>query len=181
MNTCFEKLPIGIYPLKLPAWTYLENFPKNRMDCLLECDNLNPELIDFFTSKKIKIRENFILWYWRTDKQRDPHTDGNYFSDETTVKKRLCGINWNFSPGTRVEFYSTEGITPQFWHRGDYDFSTSWPGANKVIDCWDDAGPVIFNPQIPHDVKSDDRLKRRLSLTLRFYETYESLKEKLYV
>ena len=91
----------------------------------------------------------------------------------------MCGINWNFTPKTRVEFYSTEGATPKFWYRSEYDFSTSWENTTKIIDVWDDEGPVLFNPQVPHDIKGDVGVEKRLSMTLRFNETYESLRDKL--
>jgi hypothetical protein len=181
MNSCFEELPIKIYPLKEKNLKlYFHDWPENQQWRLLGIENLNPELLDFFKKKNIEIRENFIFWSWNTKQDKNPHTDGDWFSDDVVVKKRRCGINWCFTPGTWVEFYSTEGLNPEFRYRKENDFSTAWPGADKVIATWKTKGPVIFNPQIPHDIKSLDFINNRKSITLRFYETYESLREKLY-
>jgi len=180
MNDCFIKLPISIYPLIKDAHSFLEDWPEKRMDKLLDISFINPELLEYFKSRNISIRESFILWHWHiSQKNRLPHTDGDWFGKENHVKKRLCGINWNFTPKTRVEFYSTEGATPKFWYRSEYDFSTSWENTTKIIDVWDDEGPVLFNPQVPHDIKGDVGVEKRLSMTLRFNETYESLRDKL--
>jgi hypothetical protein len=179
MTECFKKLPINIYPFIKPVEELLADWPKKRMDKLFDISLVNPELLDYFAQRYIKIRENFILWHWNLPGPIHPHTDGDWKSTDEIVKKRLCGINWNFTPGSCVEFYSTEGATPEFYHRGEYDFSTTWKNATKVIDVWDDEGPVLFNPQIPHNIKGPGR--NRLSVTLRFYETYESLRAKLNV
>lgn len=181
MNECFIPLPIDIYPLIKPVNEFLVDWPEKRMDKLFDESFLNPELIEFFKQKNIKLRENFIVWHWNIPGPKNPHTDGDWFSTETIVKRRLCGINWNFTEGSFVEFYSTEGGNPVFSYRGEYDFSTTWENTDKVIDTWDNAGPVIFNPQVPHNVKAIDGITKRLSITLRFYETYESLRKKLNV
>lgn len=179
MTDCFKKLPIDIYPFIKPVEELLVDWPEKRMDKLFDITLINPELLDYFKQRDIKIRENFILWHWNLPGPFHPHTDGDWRSNEEVVRKRLCGINWNFTPGSWVEFYSTEGASPEFYYRGEYDFSTTWRNATKVIDVWDDEGPVLFNPQVPHNVKGTR--KNRISVTLRFYETYESLKEKLNV
>jgi hypothetical protein len=56
---------------------------------------------------------------------------------------------------------------------------TVWIDCDKVTDVWNDAGPILFNPQIPHNIKGDVGVDRRLSMTLRFNESYESLRDKL--
>jgi hypothetical protein len=179
MTECFKQIPIDMYPLSKPIQEFLFDWPEKRMDKLIDSSFLNPELLKYFTRKKIKLRENFIIWHWNLPGPENPHTDGDWHSDETVVKKRLCGINWNFSEDSYVEFYSTEGGKPTFSYRGKYDFSTTWENTDKVIDVWSGAGPVIFNPQVPHNVKGTG--SKRLSMTLRFYETYESLRKKLNV
>jgi hypothetical protein len=179
MTECFQELPIKIYPLTEKIDYFLKDWPENRQDKLVDREFINPDLLDFFDKKKIKIRENFIIWNWQKNGVKLPHTDGDWFSDETVIKKRLCGINWNFSPGTRVEFYSTENATPVFEHRGDYDFSTFWKNCNKLVAVWFSEGPILFNPQVPHKVGFNTFSTNRVSLTLRFFETYDTLKEKL--
>lgn len=180
MKECYLPIDVnGIYPLRGHLEHYLYDWPEKRMDKMFDIALLNPELVNFFQSKDVKIRENFIMWHWNIPGPKWPHTDGDWFSTGHHVKKRLCGVNWNFSPGTYVEFYSTEGGNPEFSYRGEYDFSTTWKDTDKVIDVWDGQGPVIINPQIPHNVKGTDGVKKRLSITLRFYETYESLMQKL--
>ena len=178
MNNCYTHINISIPPLLGNPLDYTKDWPKGRQDKLCDKNLLNPDLLVFFQNKNIRIQEKFILWWWNTKVSRLPHTDGDWFSKEETVKKRPCGINWNFTPNTWVEFYSTEGATPVVDFRNDYDFSTSWENISVVIDKWNSAGPVIFNPQIPHMIKSGPGVFKRLSMTLRFYETYESLVEK---
>jgi len=78
-----------------------------------------------------------------------------------------------------VAFYSTEGATPEVDFRSEYDFSTTWTGITEEVTRWDTPGPVVFNPQVPHMIKSGPGVFKRLSMTLRFYETYESLISKL--
>ena len=176
MTECFEQIPIDIYPLSKPIEEFLVDWPKNRMDRLVDSKFLNSKLLDYFNQRNIKVRENFIIWNWNIPGPKDPHTDGDWFS---TKSKRLCGINWNFSDDTYVEFYSTEGGIPKYSYRGEYDFSTTWENTDKVIDVWNGTGPVIFNPQVPHNVKGNSN--KRLSMTLRFYETYDSLRKKINV
>lgn len=186
MAEAFKQLPqLKMYPLKMDVKELLVGWPEERMDKLLDVSYLNPELLDYFKERKIEIRSTFILWYWYISPPSHhltlkwPHTDGDWFSDDVTVRKRLSGINWNFLPGSRVEWYSTEGTKPIFNYRSEYDFSTVWVDCDKVTDIWDDAGPVLFNPQIPHNIKGDAGVDRRLSMTLRFNESYESLRDKL--
>jgi len=182
MNECYIELSIPFYPLIKPVEEFLNNWPENRMDKLIDISYINPIVIEYLNSYEIKIRENFILWKWTTKPKypRMPHTDGDWRSDDT-IRKRTCGINWNFTPRTRVEFYSKDGAIPSFDDRGTYDFSTNWKNCNQIVNIWDTPGPILFNPQIPHDIKSDDDITQRLSLTLRFYETFESMKVKLNV
>lgn len=182
MNECYIELSIPFYPLIKPVEEFLDNWPENRMDKLIDISYINPIVVEYFNSYEIKIRENFILWKWITKPKhpRLPHTDGDWRSVDN-IRKRTCGVNWNFTPRTRVEFYSKDGATPTFDDRGTYDFSTNWKNCNEIVDTWNTPGPVLFNPQIPHDIKSDDGITQRLSLTLRFYETFESMKEKLNV
>lgn len=188
MTECYRELLIKIYPLIKPVEEFLTDWPEKRMDRLVDKSFINPELLKYFDDRNIKIRENFIIWHWNisynvddaTKKQIQtilPHTDGDWFSNDLIVRKRLCGINWNFTEDSYVEFYSSEGATPKFIYRSEHDFSTRWENATEIIDEWHGAGPVLFNPQVPHNVKSFD--DKRLSITLRFYETYESLRDKL--
>ena len=180
MNECYIELSIPFYPLIRPVEDFLYDWSEERMDKLINISYINPVVVEYFNSCKIKIREDFILWKWLTKHTRMPHTDGDWRTDANS-RKRTCGVNWNFTPRTRVEFYSKEGATPVFSDRGTYDFSTSWENCNQIVNIWDTPGPVLFNPQIPHDIKSDDDITQRLSLTLRFYETFESMKVKLNV
>ena len=179
MNNCYQHIDITIPPLIGDPFDYIKEWPKGRQDKMYDKAFINPELLTFFESKNIRIRENFIVWWWHTKQARYPHTDGDWFSKDEAVKKRPCGINWNFTPNTWVEFYDTEGADPEVDFRSEYDFSTTWTNVNKVIDKWETPGPVIFNPQVPHMIKSGAGVFKRLSMTLRFYETYESLIEKL--
>lgn len=180
MNICYVELKVDIFPFKHSVDYLLSNdWPENRMDKLHSIDYLNPELINFFLENNVKLRDTFLLINWWTLKDRPPHTDGNWFSTDKIIQKRQCGINWNFTPGTWVEFYSSENATPAFDPKGRIDDATTWPDANIIIDKWTTFGPVIFNPQIIHKVKSLPHIERRTSCTLRFEETYESLCEKL--
>jgi len=186
MTESFRQLPqLKMYPLKMDVKELLVGWPKERMDKLFDISYLNPELLDYFKERNIIIRPNFILWNWYVNPPAHhlnlkwPHTDGDWFSKEWGIRKRLSGINWNFSPGTRVEWYSTEGTKPVYKYRSEHDFSTIWIDCDKVTDIWDDAGPILFNPQVPHNIKGDVGVERRLSMTLRFEETYESLRDKL--
>ena len=182
MNECYIELSIPFYPLIKPVEEFLDNWPENRMDKLIDISYINPVVVEYFNSYEIKIMENFILWKWitKTKHPRLPHTDGDWRSVDN-IRKRTCGVNWNFTTKTRVEFYSKDGAIPTFIDRGTYDFSTNWKNCNQIVDTWNTPGPVLFNPQIPHDIKSDDNITQRISLTLRFYETFESMKEKLNV
>ena len=189
MTEAFKHLHhLKMYPLKMDVSELLVDWPAERSDKLIHFSYLNPELLDYFKEKNIVIRHNFILWNWYINDFPDvkymrkwPHTDGDWFSEEVIVRKRLCGINWNFSPGTRVEWYSTEDGKPKYMYRSEHDFSTKWIGCHKVVAVWDDAGPILFNPQIPHNIEGDIGVARRVSITLRFEETYESLRDKLNV
>lgn len=186
MNECYIELSLPFYPLVSPVEEFIIQLPNvngfPRLDRLLDIEFINPDLLQYFKDRNISIRENFILWNWAVKPgiARLPHTDGDWRNNDN-IRRRTCGINWNFTPGTRVEFYSREGATPVFEDRGKHDFSTSWENCNNIIDIWDTPGPVLFNPQIPHDIKSNDGIRRRISLTLRFNETFESLKKKLNV
>lgn len=180
MNNCYVPIDVGgLYPLIGPVEQYLFDWPEKRMDKMFDYKLLNPELLDFFKSKDVKIRENFLMWHWNVPGPKWPHTDGDWFSENQHIRKRLCGVNWNFTPGSYVEFYSIEGGKPVFSNRGEYDFSTTWENTDKVIDVWASEGPVIINPQVPHNVKGVKGITKRLSITLRFYETYESILRKL--
>lgn len=180
MNKCYIELQLDIYPFSRPVEDLLnDDWPENRMDKLHTIDHLNPDLVKFFADHDVNLRDTFLLINWWTLRERPAHTDGDWFSDDKIVKKRPCGINWNFTPDTWVEFYDTEGVTPFFNPKGRIDDATIWPKASKVVDRWDTAGPIIFNPQIPHRVRSLPSVPRRVSTTLRFVETYESLAEKL--
>jgi hypothetical protein len=179
MTQYFQNVNIDIPPLIGDPFDYTKDWPKGRQDKLYDKQFLNPALLSFFESKGIRIRENFIVWWWHTKVARYPHTDGDWFSPEELVKRRPCGLNWNFSPNTWVEFYSIEGATPKADFRSEYDFSTTWTGITKEVTRWDTSGPVVFNPQVPHMIKSGPGVFKRLSMTLRFYETYESLISKL--
>jgi len=180
MNNNYVELKLDIFPFTHPVDHLLNTgWPENRMDKLHSIDFLNPELITFFRNHDVKLRDTFLLINWWTLRNRPPHTDGNWFSTDKIIKKRQCGINWNFTPGTWLEFYSMENAIPNFDPKGRIDDATTWSNANTVIDRWDSAGPVIFNPQIPHKVKSLPHIQRRASCTLRFEETYKSLCEKL--
>lgn len=181
MTQYFQNVKIDIPPLIGDPFDYTKDWPNGRQDKLYDKQFLNPELLSFFDSKGIRIRENFIVWWWHTKVARYPHTDGDWFSPEELVKRRPCGLNWNFSPNTWVEFYSTDGATPEVDFRSEYDFSTTWKGITTEVTRWDSPGPVVFNPQVPHMIKSGPGIFKRLSMTLRFYETYESLIEKLNV
>ena len=185
MTEAFRHIKIDIYPLIKDVKEFLIDWPDHRMDKLIDICYLNPDLLKYFEKRNISIRSNFILWYWYINPPKHhlplkwPHTDGDWSSKDVTVKKRLSGINWSFLPGSRVEWYSPEGATPVFKYRSEHDFSTVWVDCDKVTDIWDDAGPVLFNPQIPHNIKGDPGVDRRLSMTLRFNESYESLRDKL--
>jgi hypothetical protein len=179
MIECFKQIPIKIYPLSSPIEEILTKYPTHRSFRVLDLSHLNPELLDYFKERDIKIREDFIFWNWHVPGAFIPHTDGDYRPTDGVARRRLCGINWNFTPGTRVDFYSTDGTTPEFVYRSELDYFTLWKNATKIIDVWDDAGPVLFNPQVPHNVNGT--VKNRRSITLRFYETYEDLREKLNV
>lgn len=180
MKECYVPLDFeGIHPLRWPIEEYMRDWPEKRMDKMFDVSWLNPQLLEFFHRKDVQIRENFLMWHWHVPGPKWPHTDGDWFSPHHHVRKRLCGVNWNFTPGSYVEFYSTEGGEPVFSNRGVNDFSTTWTKTDNVIDVWDGWGPVLFNPQIPHNVKGIEGVTRRLSITLRFYETYESMMRKL--
>lgn len=180
MNHCYLELNLKIFPFRKSVETLVStDWPPNRMDKLYPVDELNPELLEFFSSADVKIRETFLLINWWTHRSRPAHTDGNWFSDEKYIIKRQCGINWNFTSRSWVEFYSMENATPVFDPKGRIDDATIWPYAYKVVDKWNSPGPVIFNPQIPHRVNSASDVERRVSCTLRFFETFDSLKDKL--
>lgn len=180
MNQCYVELDIDLFPFSRPVDYLLNNdWPENRMDKLHSIDYLNPELIECFQENDVKLRNTFLMINWWTLKDRPAHTDGNWFSNDKIISKRQCGINWNFTPGTWVEFYSMENAVPCFNPNGSIDDATTWSNTNTIIDKWDTPGPVIFNPQIIHRVNSLPFIQRRVSCTLRFEETYESLIQKL--
>jgi hypothetical protein len=145
---------------------------------LMPVEYLNKELVEIFEDIAVKIKD-FVVWNWSKTKNHPIHTDGDYSSN---TRKRLCGINWNFTPTTSVKFFDKENGKPYLRKTSEIDFSTSWvfTGPPRVIFEWDGPGPVIFNPQIPHQIcyNDADTLFRR-SITLRFQETYLSLYDKL--
>jgi hypothetical protein len=180
MKSCFSELAVDIFPFNQSVEFLLNNdWPENRMDKLHSIEHLNPDLISFFQDHGVKLRDTFLMINWWTLRDRPPHTDGNWFSNDKIIQKRQCGINWNFTPGTWVEFYSMDNATPNFDPKGRIDDATTWSNVTTIIDKWDTPGPVIFNPQIIHRVKSFPHIERRASCTLRFGETYESLCDKL--
>jgi len=174
-NFCY--LNLNIFPFSKPLEEIMsKEWGVNEMSRLHGIEDLNPELIKFFDENKVKLRKSWILIYWWDDRFAPPHTDGDWFSDDI-IKKRRCGINWNFTPGTWVEFYDSTTLTP--YKRPQDLLNTFWLGTSNIIDKWDTTGPVIFNSQIIHAVRGMDTAGRRISCTLRFYETFESLTEKL--
>lgn len=179
MDKCFVPLKISINPLRYDLIEYLKDWPNSTQNKILDNAYLNPELINFFKSLDISLRENFIFWFWNTQQNRYPHTDGDWNSDDHIIKKRQCGINWNFTRNSWVEFYEFPERGHEIKYFNDWDFSTVWKEADKIIAVWQDESPVIFNPQIPHMVKSHSLIKKRASITLRFYEDYDSLIYKL--
>lgn len=180
MNSCYTNLNIKLYPFKRPVEELLsDNWPAERMDKLHNIEDLNPEILDLFQKNNVIIRNTFLIINWWVHRPRPAHTDGNWFSPDEIVAKRRCGINWNFTPGTWVEFYSMENAVPTFNPSGRIDDATTWSNANTIIDKWDTLGPVIFNPQMIHRVNGFPYIQRRISCTLRFEETYESLSDKL--
>jgi hypothetical protein len=144
---------------------------------IMSKEYLKVELIETLAFANIDLKD-FVVWNWDKTKNYRVHTDGDYFSD----KKRLCGINWNFTPTTSVKFFDSENGRPFSRGTSEIDFSTYWlfQGDPRVISEWSGFGPVIFNPQIPHQVSFNDYDTRfRRSITLRFRETFSSLYEKL--
>lgn len=143
---------------------------------LMPIDYLNPKLVDILVRSNIKLKD-FVCWNWDKKIEYRVHTDGNYFSD----KKRLCGMNWNFTEGTSVKFFSTETGEPVFRKSSEIDFSTYWVFENKsAVSEWSSAGPVIINTQVPHQISFNvDGVNFRRSITLRFQETFETLYFKL--
>jgi hypothetical protein len=140
-------------------------------------DDLNPNLLEFFKQHNVRLLDKWILIHWYDDHRLSvPHTDGDRLTNDL-IKKRRCGINWNFTPGTWVEFYDDKSAVPYI--RSEDIGNTFWKNVDKIIDKWDTAGPVIFNPQIIHAVRGTQEHGRRISCTLRFYETFESITEKL--
>jgi hypothetical protein len=180
MNICYLELNLDIFPFTHPVKYLLNNdWPQGRMDKLHSTEYINPVLIKFFQDHKVKLRDTFLMINWWTQRPRPPHTDGNWFSSDGIIVKRQCGINWNFTPGTWVEFYSMDNAIPDFNPKGRIDDATTWSNVDTIIDKWDTTGPVIFNPQIIHKVNSFPYIQRRVSCTLRFEETYKSLADKL--
>jgi hypothetical protein len=181
MIPCFYHLDLDIFPFSDPVEVLLKNdWPESRMDKLHSIEYLNPKLVKFFEDRDVKLRDTFLMINWWVHRPRPPHTDGNWFSDDEIIAKRQCGINWNFTPGTWVEFYSMENAVPNFNPEGRIDDATTWSNASTVIDKWNTPGPVIFNPQMIHRVNGFSHIQRRTSCTLRFKETYESLADKLF-
>jgi len=180
MNDCFVPLNLKIFPLAHDVSEYLKEWPNDSQNKIYDISFLNPELILFFQNLKINLRETFIFWSWDTKKHRYPHTDGNWFPDEKIVAKRQCGINWNFTPNSWVEFYKFPDSLPEIKRFNDWDFASFWKDATEIIAVWGGSeNPIIFNPQIPHMVRSHESVHRRTSITLRFHESYETLNEKL--
>ena len=66
MNECYIELSIPFYPLIKPVEEFLDNWPENRMDKLIDISYINPVVVEYFNSYEIKIMENFILWKWIT-------------------------------------------------------------------------------------------------------------------
>lgn len=144
---------------------------------IMSKEYINIDLIELLTSADIDLID-FVVWNWDRTKNYSVHTDGDYFSDN----KRLCGMNWNFTPTTSVKFFDSENGKPFFRKTSAIDFSTKWlfQSDPRVISEWSGSGPVIFNPQIPHQISFNDNETRfRRSITLRFRETFLSLYEKL--
>jgi hypothetical protein len=180
MNNCFTELSINLSPFSKTVTELLtDKWPSGRMDKLHSINELNPELLVFFKDNNVEIRDTFLLINWWVHRPRPAHTDGNWFSRDEVIAKRQCGINWSFTPGSWVDFYSTENATPYFDPKGRIDDATTWPNVKDIVARWETPGPVIFNPQIPHRVNSLPNIPRRVSCTLRFVETYESLVSKL--
>lgn len=179
MNKCYTEFPIDIYPLVNQPEFYFKDWPYPRRDMPLDITHLNPELLKYFEEKQVHIGHNFLLWHWKVQEHHVPHTDGDWQLIGADRRKRLSGINWNFTPDTWVEFFSFDGMTPKLIHKNKDDFSTHWEGTPTQIDKWEGAGPVIFNPQMLHRVAAKKNVWRRVSMTLKFHESYEELVEKL--
>jgi hypothetical protein len=153
---------------------------ENQMSRYHSIDDLNPQLINFFKSNGVKLIDKWLLVHWWDDKEAQVHTDENndkkWLSNGKLIE-RQCGINWNFTPGTWVEFYDSENLTP---YKREQDLTnTFYLGETKIIDRWDTLGPVIFNPQIPHAVRGTKTAGRRIACTLNFNETFDSIVTKL--
>lgn len=175
MNQCYVELNLDIYPFK-KTLTDMMSGEWKRMSRQHYITDLNSELVDFFQDNNVRVADDWLLIHWYNDKKSIPHTDGDWFSDELT-KKRQCGINWNFTPGTWVEFYdSNEGIP---YKRYQDHRLTFWKNIGDIIARWDSSGPAIVNTQKVHAVRGTETYGRRISCTLNFSETYESITDKL--
>jgi hypothetical protein len=181
MIPCFCNLNLDIFPFKHSLEKLMsKKWGENQMSRYHGVDDLNPELIQFFKSNDVKLINQWLLIYWWDDKEAPIHTDGNNDRSWVTngnLVKRECGINWNFTPGTWVEFYDSENLTP--YKRNQDLANIFYSGEPKVIDKWDSMGPVIINPQIPHTVRGTKNFRRRMACTLSFNETFESIISKL--
>jgi hypothetical protein len=168
MNTCYVELDIKIHPLKESINSInLDTFLENQMTQVRDISELNNELVDFLHSCKISIRPKWLLIYWFGDKVTFPHTDGF----------RNTALNWNFTPGSWVEFY--EKIPGNDYIRSQDTTNIFWKTSSEPIAIWDSLGPALINTQIPHTVKNINQSVRRLTYSIGFDEPYFSVKEKL--
>lgn len=175
MNKCYVELDLNIYPFKKDLKNMMLGEWKS-MSRRHHINDLSLELINFFHNNNVKLMRDWILIHWYDDKPSIPHTDGEWFSSDPS-KKRLCGINWNFTPGTWVEFYDSQHAVAYKRHQ-DYT-NVFWKNIGDIIAKWDTAGPAIINAQIPHAVRGTEIHGRRISCSLNFLETYESITNKL--
>lgn len=162
-NTCFIHLNLPFHPLKYELNFYLNE--ENEKSKLYGIDYLNPELVDFFNQSKIFLKKKWLLIIWQDKKQNPPHSDGF----------RKCGINWNFTPNTSLEFYSNDNA--ESFKINEDPENVFWRNLSSPIAVWNTAGPVLINTSIPHGVSLNS--KKRITCSLSFYQDYDTLKSLL--
>lgn len=174
LTNCPKNLNLPMYPLVKGIDQYdipnrSNNFP---------ISELNPELLQFFQSNNINLREEFQIM--NGDLTNLPpgeyYTDGNYYSE---FHKRVCAINWNFSAmdGISFEYRSIDGANHSYDSIVDH---TVWTNA-QFESCPINNNPnaVLINPQVPSRPTSLKTQGKIIYVSLSFLETWESINLKL--
>lgn len=175
----YKTLNVDIYPLKAEVSTYPMNTNPGPEFTQYNRDELSPEILDFFESRQIKLKDTFSLKLFMFTAEKRPHngyrTDGDYDSPPNTD----CVLIWIAIPENKSKFVfaNTENSTHSY---DEVASCTIWEGTTPIsVNMEFTSKPILANTQIPHYMETEITKNVVCYLKLNFDESWSSMVAKL--